>query len=210
MRLDGKQLKQRSVPFDRLVEQRTGPPGEDGAQGDEGLPGPRGQIGPRGLQGPIGPPGDDGEPGDAWIYGYTKPKPPYAGEVALSGSSNIASATYATLLTLSSVEVLPSQELGIISSLAGDTTATATLLLQVQINGTTWRSASQDTTPGLLSTVQFCLGLAGIVSIGEGGLVAGNNTLTLRWRRVGTGTYNCNSATDGEHAALRAMAINTF
>lgn len=197
------------MPFDRLIEQRIGPPGEDGEPGSEGLPGPRGPTGMRGLPG-IGIPGDDGVDGEPGPPSSRYVHPPYAGEVALSGSASTSSSSYATLLTLSNVEVLPSQLLAIDFSFSGDTTATATLFFEVQINGTTWRSMSQDTTPPFLASVRLFCGMTGLVAIGTAGLVAGNNTLTLRWRRASGGTYNCNSATDGEHAVLRASVLNTF
>lgn len=202
--VDGKQIKRRSIPSDRLVDGlRQGPPGEDGEPGEWGPPGP---PGPRGLQGLQGPPGEALVAEDAYVdlpvVGHPRPVQQLTYGVAVASAISTSSGTYATILTLT-VLVAPGQIVLLDFSASTLITTDATAFFQVLINGTKLHSSAATANPAVLANYYVSSSIIGRVAIGQNGLVAGSNTIVVQWRRTG-GNPGINPANDGEHASLRA------
>lgn len=75
--------------------------------------------------------------------------------------------------------------------------------VEIRFNGTSYRSAAQ-TIPG---NNMASMSITGRVAVGSSGLVAGSNTIELRWRNI-NGTANVNPASDGEHATIQLIEMS--
>lgn len=78
------------------------------------------------------------------------------------------------------------------------------VFFELTINGTSYRLVG---TVMPLGNAPVSVGLIGRVAVGQAGLVAGLNTLAVRWKRVGGGTTKIDPATEGHHAVLRLARV---
>lgn len=202
--LDGKQIKPRTIPADRLIDGlRQGPPGEDGEPGEQGPPGPPGL---RGLMGPGGPPGEpflmEDRVIDLPVRAHDRPTQQLTYGLALAATATATSTTYANLLSISNVLVAPGQIVLIDFSCSWTVTTDTTAFFRLQINGTTMHSSAFTANPTIVGTFYGTNTFLGRAAIGVAGLVVGANTITVQWRRSAANP-SINPANDGEHASLR-------
>jgi hypothetical protein len=127
-------------------------------------------------------------------------------EIARTTSTSTGSSSYSTLVS-GTINLTAGRFLCFVATVGVRTSGTVLSngegFIEIRFNGTTYRSTAQ-TTPG---NGQSALAITGRVAVGASGLVAGSNTIELRWRST-NGTWNVNPASDGEHAAIQLVEMS--